>query len=345
MATVPTEVSEIDFVGDGSNTLFPVPFPIQDTSDLVVELDGDLQVEGVDYTVDAAPSDSPNVTMLAAPASPLVLHVERTVAIVQLINLLTQGAMSPATFTKMYDKRCYVEQQLDRRLRAIEALTVVSSVTELDQVLVSKTFTTAAEVEDTFPVIVDLPAGSTATGVNVVRAENLTDDAAVFDEAVFPDWEPGVDSVQLNNVTGLLPNTAYRIAFQVILATVLAVAAGSIVARSASHQNFESLTDVIHVETTEASIEGSFYVGLWFPSAQAGGTYSYTFYYGCAPDGSGGNVWSGFTFTPTGVGFVEWAAVSLSAPGFGSTYPGTWRVEFFDPSSALIASHHFTVEA
>lgn len=126
MATVPSEDSEIDFTGDGAADEFPTGFPILEKSDLRVELTlsgsdtPTLQVEGVDYEVDAAPSANPTVTMTVPPPNLSTLHIERTLPITQEVNLQTQGPFSPATVTEMLDKSAMIDQQLHRRLRAVE---------------------------------------------------------------------------------------------------------------------------------------------------------------------------------------------------------------------------------
>lgn len=126
--TVPTESSAQTFTGGGAAVEFAVSFPIQNTSDLKVwlTLSGatvpTLQVEGIDYDVDDAPSDEPTVTMAIAPPAASMLLIERTVPITQEVNLLTNGPFSPATLTEMLDKRAYVEQQLERRIVDLEGV-------------------------------------------------------------------------------------------------------------------------------------------------------------------------------------------------------------------------------
>jgi hypothetical protein len=134
MATVPTEVSELEFTGNGATVDFPITFPILDTSDLVVDLtlDGETvpttQVEGVDYDVSAAPSAAPTVTMNVAPPVDSTLRVRRTVPITQEVNFVTNGPFSPATVTEMADKQTMIAQQLHRRLRAVESAGAAGSV-------------------------------------------------------------------------------------------------------------------------------------------------------------------------------------------------------------------------
>lgn len=221
VATVPTEISQLDFIGNGATVLFPIPYPIQDATDLVVylTLSGSttrvLQVLGVNYTVDAAPSNAPNVTMLVAPPNLSTIHVERTVLIVQLINLLSQGAMSPATFTQMFDKRTMVEQQLARRLAALEALSVLVSGATFSAQMVTKTFTTLANVEDTFAggiltVAISTPGGANVTGVVVARMTVAGGDASLESVQV-RSWTYAAGVITLNYVTGLEPSKAYTL--------------------------------------------------------------------------------------------------------------------------------------
>lgn len=226
MATVPTETSEIDFTGDGIVTEFPCGFPILEESDLVVQLTLDgaaeatLQVRGIDYTVVAAPAANATVSMSSPPPANSTLHIERTVAIVQEVNLLTQGAFSPSTHTEMHDRRTMVEQQLARRLARLEALASLVSIAAFDAQLVDITFTAnASEIEDTFaggalyfPVVV--AEGAIVTGVLVARVQVTGDEAR--DAIMVLDWEYAVVSsttgtVQINYITGLEPGLTYTI--------------------------------------------------------------------------------------------------------------------------------------
>lgn len=217
--TVPTEVSELSFTGNGATVDFPISFPIQATDELVVELtldgetDATLQVEGVDYDVDEAPSDAPTVTMAVAPPADSTLHIERTVDVVQLVDLRTQGPFSPATVTRMLDKRTMVEQQLDRRIARLEALAALVSLAGFDAQLVEFTFTAnAVDIENSFPrnVAVVASPGSSITGVAVVKVAPATADPS--SEAVtVREWSWVADVLTIDWMTGLTPGITYTV--------------------------------------------------------------------------------------------------------------------------------------
>ena len=220
MATVPANISELDFTGNGVWTDAALTFPIQAKSHLVVTLllDGETvattQVLGTHYTVDAAPSDAPTVTMLTAPPSLSTLHVERTVPITQILNLLTAGPFSPATHTAALDKRTMVEQQLDRRIARLEGLSDLVSLATFDAQMVTLSFTSDADdVESTFTagiltVPVVLGDGESLTGVVVAKVAGA--DASL--EAVqVRDWDWAADVLTINFISGLEPGIAYTL--------------------------------------------------------------------------------------------------------------------------------------
>lgn len=226
MATVPSEVSELSFTGNGLTTAFPIPFPIQATGELVVTLtlDGETvattQVEGVDYTVSGAPSDAPTVTMAVAPPADSTLHVERTVEITQEVNFLTAGPFSPSSHTAAHDKRTYVEQQLARRIARLEAAADLVSLAAFEAQLVELEFDTdAADVEDTWPLTLATvqAEGDSVTGVVVVKADNVDTPGTLFREPVqVTNWSwastgATTGNLSIENVSGLEPNTSYSL--------------------------------------------------------------------------------------------------------------------------------------
>lgn len=221
--TVPTEVSEESFTGNGVTTAFPLSFPIIETSDLVVELtlDGEteptLQVEGVDYNVSAAPSDAPTVTMVVAPPADSELHVERTVDIIQPVNLQTAGPFSPSTQTQMHDRRTMVEQQLARRLGRLEALSELVVLEAFDaSLLIGLTIETEpTDVADTFPANYPLvlAPGEAVTGLIVAKA---TGSAQLREALQVTEWEWAGDVLTINYVTGLEPGHTYELTLLVL---------------------------------------------------------------------------------------------------------------------------------
>ena len=90
--TVSTSVRTFDYAGNGTTTIFAVPFPFKAQSHLVVYLiDNSTLVEtlwalGVDYTLSGG-DPTGTLTATVAPASGTTLHGERTVPVVQTLDL------------------------------------------------------------------------------------------------------------------------------------------------------------------------------------------------------------------------------------------------------------------
>ena len=95
--------------------------------------------------------------------------------------------------------------------------------------IVALALTTSANVEDSFPVQLTVPCAN-LVGVEVVRAQNVTDPAALFYEAVdIPAWTASVLSTYVRSgiaagtsnlvipyITGLAPSTAYVFSIEVL---------------------------------------------------------------------------------------------------------------------------------
>lgn len=220
MSTVPTNLSEQSFSGNGVTVDFPLSFPILEDADLDVYtystgVDPELQVLDVDYTV--VGTDAPIVTMLVAPPVNTTLHVVRNVPITQLTDYLTAGRFSPASHTLTANKHAMIDQDLDRRLTAAEALLSVAGVTEYSARILTHAFTShATEVVSGFPITYALPAGVVAAGVNVVKTENLDDPTALFEEAVCLHWEPSGENLLIRYISGLQPGVHYKLTYEVI---------------------------------------------------------------------------------------------------------------------------------
>lgn len=213
MITVPSELSELSFTGNGVATAFPLTFPILETSDLVVTLtptggSETLQIEGVDYTVSAAPSAAPTVNMTAAPANGDALHVERTLPITQEVDLLTQGPFSPETHTEMHDQRVMVDQQLARRIARLEALASLTSIANFAAQLVTMAFAAdAVEVRDTFPLTTAVVGE--VTGVLVAKVVDLNEDEDGNEAIMVRNWSWAANLLTIDDITGLQPGHNY----------------------------------------------------------------------------------------------------------------------------------------
>ncbi len=224
--TVETEVSEIDFAGTGLVTTFPVPFPIQAEEQLVVTLllDGDTipftELLGIHYTISEVGEPTCVVEMLAAPPADSVLHVERTVEIIQPTSLRTAGAFTAKSHEDALDYRTYVDQELERRIAALELQGALVPSSSFDAQLVDVDIETLDPVEDTFPlapIAVALPAGATdITGILVSRVTVEADESWEAIQVREWSYDPEMGSLILNRVTGLSPLTAYTLTLLVL---------------------------------------------------------------------------------------------------------------------------------
>ena len=132
--TVPVETSEVSYVGNGATTVFATGFVFQTADQLVVATQVDqtvaevVQVLGVDYTVSGGAGAVGSVTMTVAVPNGHTLYIRRTVLVVQPTSFRTQGSFSPAVHEDQFDRLVYIDQQLDRRVKALESAGAPGSV-------------------------------------------------------------------------------------------------------------------------------------------------------------------------------------------------------------------------
>lgn len=124
--TVTSETSSVSYTGNGSNTVFAVPFPFLATTELVVTVAGVLKTLNVHYTVaDGQPTGS--VTFGSAVANGAALLIVRTVPITQTLSLRAQGPFSAKAHEDALDELTFIAHQLVRRIAVLE--TSVASIT------------------------------------------------------------------------------------------------------------------------------------------------------------------------------------------------------------------------
>lgn len=231
IVTTPIETSELDYVGDGIVTAFPITFPYLalDHIRATLTLDGETVattlVFGVDYTLTPVGATG-TLTMVAAPAVDAVLHIERTLPVTQPTAFRTQGNFSPRTHENSFDRLTHICQMLLRRLEAVETVVDAVPVSTYDASIIEEQFTTVDPASDTFPRTIALGTLN-PTGVSVVRARNLTDGTASFSEGVFVSWSvvpdfgslPATYDLVINNVTGLEPLKEYVLDLEILTVT------------------------------------------------------------------------------------------------------------------------------
>lgn len=143
--SVTTETNQVTYTGNGVTTAYPTTFVFLDNTEVVVKVTVGANPEttldeGTDYTLTGAGDPSGGtVTFLVAPASGTAIVIERTVPFTQPIELREQGAFSPETHEEMFDESVFRDQQLDRRVKALESAGAPGSVVAGDGLTFSST--------------------------------------------------------------------------------------------------------------------------------------------------------------------------------------------------------------
>ncbi|SDD89423.1 hypothetical protein [Rhodospira trueperi] len=106
----------IQYVGDGTQTAFPYPFPVFSEGDLRVYLDDTRVTSGFSVT-GAGESDGGTVTFASAPASGARVTLVRHLDIQRVTDFQAGGPLRAAALNDALDTLTAVDQQLDDGLR------------------------------------------------------------------------------------------------------------------------------------------------------------------------------------------------------------------------------------
>lgn len=111
--TVSSQTPQAEYVGNGSQTLFSVPFDIVETGDLAVYVDGTLKTLTTHYTVDLVAG---NMTFVTAPANDAVILLERAMDYARTVDFQNQGSFFSSNANDDSDRHTLAEQQLQVRI-------------------------------------------------------------------------------------------------------------------------------------------------------------------------------------------------------------------------------------
>lgn len=140
--TVNVETSKNTFTGDGVVTEFSTTFGIRLSNELAVRVTPNggvesLKVEGIDYTITGAGPSGVTIEFTVAPAALSAIVLQREVSFTQDVSFLTQGTFSPSVHEGAFDESVYRDQELDRRISALESAGPVGSVVAGDGLIFS----------------------------------------------------------------------------------------------------------------------------------------------------------------------------------------------------------------
>ena len=135
--TVATETNQVTYTGDGSTYFYPTTFKFLADAEIAVKYTPsggveELLVRDVDFFVDGAGLDAGGTIQVLPggdpPAVASKVVIERTVPLTQPTAFRTQGTFSPAVHEDAFDESVFRDQQLDRRVKALESAGAPGSV-------------------------------------------------------------------------------------------------------------------------------------------------------------------------------------------------------------------------
>ena len=112
---IPAVQPIIRYVANGTQTIFEYPFPIFATEDLAVYFDGARQYAGFDV-VDAGETSGGTITFDTAPASDVVITLERLLPLERVTDFLEGGDFSAQAINNELDYLTASVQQVERYL-------------------------------------------------------------------------------------------------------------------------------------------------------------------------------------------------------------------------------------
>lgn len=153
------------YYGDGVSTSFPYNCRILEAADLKVTVGGIVQTLATHYNVTGAgDAGGGAVQMLAAPASAVLVEIERVLSLDRVGDYLTAGDFQGPTVTKDLDRLCMLIQQV--LFQATRAKTVVLADGAAGTVTVIEADGSSG------PVNVELPASGEVLIIKTDATEN-----------------------------------------------------------------------------------------------------------------------------------------------------------------------------
>lgn len=212
--TVPTEQRSVSYVGNAVADTFPVPFEFREDEHLVINLvlissgAATLQVLGVDYTCNGAGQQQGEVVFTAAPSALYTVSIARTVPVTQDLDLRQAGPFNPDSITGELDHCREIDQQLQDRIAALEALASLLDISALTAVRVNISFTCPDVGDGWAGAVAALPIGFVPTMVLVGK---VVGGAGGQDSVMVRDWTVDGTTLTPGFITGLDPGVDYDI--------------------------------------------------------------------------------------------------------------------------------------
>lgn len=205
--TVTAETSFVEYTGstdpdtDGGTTEFPIPFKWLDDATIIVTLDGEVQEQGTDYTLEGEGEASGTVTMADPPADGAVLTIERVVSLTQTTPFTTYGPFSPSVHEQALDRLTMADQQLQRQIDDIDAEALDARLDEVEEESAASTaavVTHETRLDALEPRVTAVEAQADATEADAAATQTQLDNL-VLDVAEVQLVDGGVTTEKLAN--------------------------------------------------------------------------------------------------------------------------------------------------
>jgi len=168
--TVSSEISRMDYTGNGAATVFSYTFPIFSSSDLVVSvLPVSTGVEynmvlGTDYTISGAGEQSGgNVTLVNPLPTGDKMVIRRVLPVVQGIDIRNQGSFYPEVHEEAFDRHVMLAQQLAEEIARSVKIPITSGTNPEDYLAIAATSASNAATSETNAATSETNAATSAS--------------------------------------------------------------------------------------------------------------------------------------------------------------------------------------
>jgi len=139
-ATVLSTTNQVTYTGDGTTFSFSVPFKVLTAPDLIVKVNGIIQVLTTNYTV-ALLTNSATVNFVTPPPNTQSVVIQRNIQYTQPISLRSQGFFTPSSIENALDRLEMQVQQLFNQVPPLPILGSFASATSTPALTASNTST------------------------------------------------------------------------------------------------------------------------------------------------------------------------------------------------------------
>lgn len=129
--TVTSGTSKANYTSNGVATVYSTIFAFLHNSEVQVRFGTTLQTEGIQYALTGAGTNGPGTVTIDPgyiPINAVAISILRDVPFTQPVSLHTYGPFSPSVHEALFDESVFRDQELDRRVSALETAGTPGSI-------------------------------------------------------------------------------------------------------------------------------------------------------------------------------------------------------------------------